>query len=365
METRLDRYEGAKENKIKQLRQLIEESDNIVFLGGAGVSTESGIPDFRSGEGIYNQESGLKYRPVDIISHTFFLEHPEEFYDFYKRKLLYPNARPNKAHKALVRLEKMGKLKAIITQNIDNLHQEAGSETTIELHGSVFRNYCMECGKKFSMEYVVEHEGIPYCDKCGGMIRPDIVLYEENLEHQNVDGAIKAIKKADLLIIGGTSLTVYPAATFAQFLKHDKVVIINKSSTYLDLQALLTIHDSIGDVLDSAIPKIDIPEKKTASKKSTAKKTTVTKKSTAEKKTATTKKSAASKKTATEKKTTAAKKSGTAAKKTASAKSATAKTSPAKASTKKADSAASKSSKTTKAKTSAKSTAKKDSKKSK
>ena len=282
METRLDRYEGAKENKINQLRQLIEEADNIVFLGGAGVSTESGIPDFRSGEGIYNQESGLKYRPVDIISHSFFMEHPAEFYDFYKRKLLYPNAKPNKAHKALVRLEKQGKLKAIITQNIDNLHQEAGSKTTIELHGSVFRNYCMECGKKFKLDYIVEHEGIPYCDKCGGMIRPDIVLYEENLEHQNVDGAIKAIKKADLLIIGGTSLTVYPAATFAQFLKHDKVVIINKSSTYLDLQALLTIHDSIGEVLDSAISKTT-PAKKPAAKKTAAKKTTVTKK-TAEKK---------------------------------------------------------------------------------
>ena len=298
METRLDRYEGAKENKINQLRQLIEEADNIVFLGGAGVSTESGIPDFRSGEGIYNQESGLKYRPVDIISHSFFMEHPAEFYDFYKRKLIYPNAKPNKAHKALVRLEKQGKLKAIITQNIDNLHQEAGSKTTIELHGSVFRNYCMECGKKFKLDYIVEHEGIPYCDKCGGMIRPDIVLYEENLEHQNVDGAIKAIKKADLLIIGGTSLTVYPAATFAQFLKHDKVVIINKSSTYLDLQALLTIHDSIGEVLDSAISKTT-PAKKPAAKKTAAKKTAATKK-TAEKK-------PAAKKATTAKKTTAKK----------------------------------------------------------
>ena len=352
METRLDRYEGAKENKIKQLRQLIEESDNIVFLGGAGVSTESGIPDFRSGEGIYNQESGLKYRPVDIISHSFFLEHPEEFYDFYKRKLLYPDAKPNKAHKALVRLEKMGKLKAIITQNIDNLHQEAGSETTIELHGSVFRNYCMECGKKFTLEYVVEHEGIPYCDKCGGMIRPDIVLYEENLEHHNVDGAIKAIKKADLLIIGGTSLTVYPAATFAQFLKHDKVVIINKSSTYLDLQALLTIHDSIGEVLDSAIPKVDITVKKTAAKKTTAKKTTTAKKAATAKKPATAKKAATAKKPAakaTASKTTS-KKEETAAKKPAAKKAAK-------------TASSTKSGKTTKAKSSEKDTAKKDSKK--
>ncbi len=319
METRLDRYEGAKENKINQLRKLIEESDNIVFLGGAGVSTESGIPDFRSGEGIYNQESGLKYRPVDIISHTFFMEHPEEFYDFYKRKLLYPEAKPNKAHKALVRLEKQGKLKATITQNIDNLHQEAGSKTTIELHGSVFRNYCMECGKKFKLDYIVEHEGVPYCDKCGGMIRPDMVLYEENLEHQNVDGAIKAIKKADLLIIGGTSLTVYPAATFAQFLKNDKVVIINKSSTYLDLQALLTIHDSIGEVLDKAIPK-RAPSKKSSSKKTSAKKPAA--KKTAAKKT-TVKKSSASKNTDSDnkpspvKKASASKKAATTAKKTA------------------------------------------------
>ncbi len=255
METRLDRYEGARENKIQQLRELIDQSNNIVFLGGAGVSTESGIPDFRSGDGIYNQDSGLAYRPVDVISHSFFMEHPEEFYDFYKRKLLYPGALPNKAHKALTRLERQGKLMAIITQNIDKLHQDAGSKKTIELHGSVFRNHCMECGKKFKMEYVLEADGVPHCDRCGGMIRPDITLYEENLEHDKVDAAIKALKKCDLLIIGGTSLTVYPAATFVQFIKHNKVVIINKSSTYLDLSAMLTIHDSIGYVLDEAIPK--------------------------------------------------------------------------------------------------------------
>lgn len=311
METRLDRYEGAKENKINQLKELIKESENIVFLGGAGVSTESGIPDFRSGEGIYNQESGLKYRPVDIISHSFFIEHPEEFYDFYKRKLLYPKAKPNKAHKALVRLEKQGKLKATITQNIDNLHQEAGSTTTIELHGSVFRNYCMKCGKKFDINYIINHEGIPYCDDCGGMIRPDIVLYEENLEHHNVDNAIKAIKKADLLIIGGTSLTVYPAATFAQFLKHDRVVIINKSSTYLDLQAMLTIHNSIGEVLDKAIPR------RAPAAKKPAKKTT--------KKTASSTKTAASKTKSTTSKTTAPKAKSTTSKTTAKSKTASAK----------------------------------------
>lgn len=252
---------------------MIKESENIVFLGGAGVSTESGIPDFRSGEGIFNQESGLSYRPVDIISHSFFEAHPEEFFDFYKRKLCYPKARPNKAHRALVRLEKQGKLKATITQNIDNLHQMAGSTTTVELHGSVFRNYCLECGEKYPLEYVLKSKGVPHCEKCGAIVRPDVVLYEEHLEHENIDRAVKSIKKADLLIIGGTSLTVYPAATFAQFLKSDRVVIINKSSTYLDLQAMLTIHDSIGAVLDEAISKY-IPRKKPATKKTTSKKTT-------------------------------------------------------------------------------------------
>ena len=269
METRIDRFGSVREDKIKQLKELIAESDNIVFLGGAGVSTESGIPDFRSGAGIYNTESGTKYRPIDIIAHDFFIEHPEDFYDFYKRKLIYPDARPNKAHKALVRLERQGKLKAIITQNIDNLHQEAGSKCVIELHGSVFRNYCMDCGKKFNIEYIAAQEGVPHCDRCGGIVRPDIVLYEENLEHENVDNAIKAVKKCDLMIIAGTSLTVYPAATFAQFLKHDRIVIINKSSTYMDLKALLTIHDNVGEVLDKVVPKR--VSKKTTAKSSSSK----------------------------------------------------------------------------------------------
>ncbi len=286
METRLDRYEGAREKKIEQLKQLIKESKYVVFLGGAGVSTESGIPDFRSGEGIFNQESGLSYRPVDIISHSFFEAHPEEFFDFYKRKLCYPKARPNKAHRALVRLERQGKLKATITQNIDNLHQMAGSTTTIELHGSVYRNYCLGCGQKYPLEYVLKAKGVPHCEKCGAIVRPDVVLYEEHLEHENIDNAVKAIKKADLLIIGGTSLTVYPAATFAQFLKSDRVVIINKSSTYLDLQAMLTIHDSIGDVLDSAISKYVPKKKETTAAKALEKKSaakTVTKAKTAAK----------------------------------------------------------------------------------
>ena len=303
METRIDRFGSVREDKINQLKELIAESNNIVFLGGAGVSTESGIPDFRSGAGIYNTESGTKYRPIDIIAHDFFIEHPEDFYDFYKRKLIYPDARPNKAHKALVRLEKQGKLKAIITQNIDNLHQEAGSKCVIELHGSVFRNYCMDCGKKFNIEYIAAQEGVPHCDRCGGIVRPDIVLYEENLEHENVDNAIKAVKKCDLMIIAGTSLTVYPAATFAQFLKHDRIVIINKSSTYMDLKALLTIHDNVGDVLDKCVPKrvsrktaaSNTSGSKTAAKKKTVKKESGTSsKSTAVKKTTAAKKPASS-----------------------------------------------------------------------
>ena len=318
METRLDRYEGAREKKLEQLKQLIKESNYIVFLGGAGVSTESGIPDFRSGEGIFNQESGLSYRPVDIISHSFFEAHPEEFYDFYRRKLCYPKARPNKAHRALVRLEKQGKLKATITQNIDNLHQMAGSKTTIELHGSVFRNYCVDCGEKYGLEFVLKGKGVPRCTKCGGIVRPDVVLYEEHLEHENIDNAVKAIKKADLLIIGGTSLTVYPAATFAQFLKSDRVVIINKSSTYLDLQAMLTIHDSIGTVLDTVISKY-IPRPKTASKSKSSKtsasksKTAASSRSSSAKKSTTGKKTASKKEPATKK--PAAKKAGTKAKK--------------------------------------------------
>ena len=328
METRIDRLGSVRDGKIQQLKELIAESENIVFLGGAGVSTESGIPDFRSGTGIYNQDSGVTYRPIDIIAHDFFMENPDVFFDFYKRKLIYPDAKPNKAHKALVRLEKQGKLKAIITQNIDNLHQEAGSKCVIELHGSVFRNYCMECGKKFDIEYIASQEGIPKCDKCGGIVRPDIVLYEENLEHENVDAAIKACKKCDLFIIAGTSLTVYPAATFAQFLNHDRIVIINKSSTYMDLKAMLCIHDSVGKVLDEAVPKR--VSKKTSAARSTAKKSTA-------KKTAKTATSAKSSKTAKAASKPSSKTSEKTTDKTVSkARSKTAKAVPAKTGAKKA-----------------------------
>ncbi len=330
METRIDRLGSVRDGKIQQLKELIAESENIVFLGGAGVSTESGIPDFRSGTGIYNQDSGVTYRPIDIIAHDFFMENPDVFFDFYKRKLIYPDAKPNKAHKALVRLEKQGKLKAIITQNIDNLHQEAGSKCVIELHGSVFRNYCMDCGKKFDIEYIASQEGIPRCDKCGGIVRPDIVLYEENLEHENVDAAIKACKKCDLFIIAGTSLTVYPAATFAQFLNHDRIVIINKSSTYMDLKAMLCIHDSVGKVLDEAVPKrvskkkaSGITAKKTAASKKTASVTAKSKTSAA--KTAKTSRTASKPSSKTTEKTSAKSSSKTTAKTKASKPSSSAK----------------------------------------
>lgn len=275
METRQDRYGGAKQKKLDELKEMIANSKRVVFLGGAGVSTESGIPDFRSGEGIFNQESGFNYRAVDVVSRSFFDEHPDMFFDFYRRKLCYPDAKPNKAHKALARLERQEKLKAIITQNIDCLHQQAGSKNTIELHGSIYKNFCMDCNKRFKLDYILNSDGIPKCDRCGGIVKPDVTLYEENLDHEKVDAAIKAIKKCDLLIIGGTSLRVYPAATFVQFLKHDNLVIINKSTTHLDLKAKLTIHDSIGEVLDYVVPK-----RRPSVKKKTKKNTTKSAKST-------------------------------------------------------------------------------------
>ena len=253
METRLDRYEGAREKKLEQLKQLIKESNYIVFLGGAGVSTESGIPDFRSGEGIFNQESGLSYRPVDIISHSFFEAHPEEFFDFYRRKLCYPKARPNKAHRALVRLEKQGKLKATITQNIDNLHQMAGSREVLELHGSVQRNYCMKCHEFFDFASIKERMSeaedlVPKCPKCGGTIKPDVVLYEEGLDNDVMMNAIYYISHADVLIIGGTSLVVYPAAGLIDYYRGNKLVLVNLSSTSRDSRADLVIHGKIGEV---------------------------------------------------------------------------------------------------------------------
>ena len=235
------------DEKIMKLQELIDQHDNIVFFGGAGVSTESGIPDFRSQDGLYHQK--YDYPPETILSHTFFMSHPEEFYKFYRDKMLCDTAKPNAAHLKLAELEEAGKLKAVITQNIDNLHQMAGSRRVLELHGSIHRNYCMRCKKQYSARFVKESKGIPTCD-CGGTIRPDVVLYEEGLDNQIIQKSIRAISEADMLIIGGTSLVVYPAAGFIDYFHGKYLVLINKDATARDVGATLTIHESIGEVLD-------------------------------------------------------------------------------------------------------------------
>lgn len=234
----------------EQLKEVIDNSNNIVFFGGAGVSTESGIPDFRSVDGLYNQK--YKYPPETILSHSFFMSRPAEFYEFYREKMICLDAKPNKAHIALAKLEKDGKLKAVVTQNIDGLHQAAGSKKVYELHGSVMRNYCMKCRKAYDISIVTETQGIPRC-KCGGIIKPDVVLYEEGLDDKTVTGAVKAISKADVIIIGGTSLNVYPAAGFLNYFNGDKIVLLNKSATSFDNRADIVIRDPIGQVLGSVV----------------------------------------------------------------------------------------------------------------
>ena len=235
------------EANIAKFVKMVKESDNIVFFGGAGVSTESGIPDFRSVDGLYNQK--YKYPPETILSHTFFEENTEEFYKFYHDKMLCLTAKPNAAHLKLAELEKMGKLKAIVTQNIDGLHQAAGSKTVLELHGSVHRNYCTGCHKFFDAQYMKEHEGIPHCDKCGGLIKPDVVLYEEGLNYDVLEAATQFITEADMLIIGGTSLVVYPAAGLVRYYRGHKLVLINKGATGMDASANLIIPEAIGQVM--------------------------------------------------------------------------------------------------------------------
>lgn len=235
--------------KIDELRKIVDESDNIVFFGGAGVSTESGIPDFRSVDGLYNQT--YKYPPETIISHSFYRSNPEEFYRFYKDKMIFADAKPNKAHMKLAELEQQGKLKAVITQNIDGLHQMAGSKNVIELHGSVHRNYCETCHKFYDLEYIVKSDGVPRCQECGGIVKPDVVLYEEALDDENMSRALDYISQADTLIIGGTSLVVYPAAGLIRYFRGRKLVVINMSPTQSDRNADLLIADKIGDVLGS------------------------------------------------------------------------------------------------------------------
>lgn len=239
--------------ETEQLREWISESDNIVFFGGAGVSTESNIPDFRSQDGLYNMK--YKYPPETIISHSFYMKNTEEFYRFYKDKMIYRDAKPNRAHQALAKLENEGKLKAVITQNIDGLHQLAGNKRVYELHGSVLRNYCESCGKFFDVDYVLKAEGVPYCNEksCKGRIKPDVVLYEEGLDSNIIENSVMAIRNADMLIVGGTSLTVYPAAGFIDYYRGNKLVLINKDATPMDGRADLCIHDKIGDVLSSVV----------------------------------------------------------------------------------------------------------------
>lgn len=231
--------------EIERLQQMIDESQKIVFFGGAGVSTESGIPDFRSADGLYQQN--YKYTPEQVVSHSFFVRNPEAFYEFYKEKMMFLEAEPNPAHEKLAQLEHVGKLTAVITQNIDGLHQKAGSEQVMELHGSIHRNYCQKCGKFYDAATVKEADGIPRCI-CGGIIKPDVVLYEEGLDSSVIRRAIRAISEADMLIIGGTSLVVYPAAGFIDYFRGKYLVVINKSETARTVEADLCIRRPIGEV---------------------------------------------------------------------------------------------------------------------
>ena len=234
------------EKEIEQLQEIIDESSRIVFFGGAGVSTESGIPDFRSADGIYHQK--YKYSPEQVVSHSFLVRYPEAFYEFYKEKMMALDARPNPAHIKLAELEKAGELTAVVTQNIDGLHQAAGSRNVYELHGSIHRNYCMRCGKFYDAEYVKGYDGVPRCE-CGGMIKPDVLLYEEGLDQDTIQGAVRAISQADTLIIGCTSLVVYPAAGFIDYFNGKHLVVINKSETARAVRAELTIAAPIGEVM--------------------------------------------------------------------------------------------------------------------
>ena len=241
------------DTEIEQLTKILKESNNIVFFGGAGVSTESGIPDFRSADGLFNEKLNITFTPEQLVSHSFYIRYPKEFFNFYKAKLIYPQAKPNGAHIALAKLEEMGKLKAVITQNIDGLHQAAGSKNVFELHGSVLRNYCVKCHAFYDEKFILDSKDVPTCTKCGGNVKPDVVLYEEGLDDNVIRDSVRAIANADTLIIGGTSLVVYPAAGLIDYFKGKNLILINKSSTSADNKADLVIHDSIGKVLSMAI----------------------------------------------------------------------------------------------------------------
>lgn len=246
------------DKKIRQLAQIIKDSDRIVFFGGAGVSTASGIPDFRSSDGIFSQRLRAHLTPEQLVSHTFYVHYPEEFFDFYKHHLIYPDAQPNDCHLALAKLEEMGKLRAVVTQNIDGLHQAAGSRRVYELHGSVHRNYCTECGRFYPVEKVYQAEGVPHCDICGEIIKPDVVLYEEGLNQETLSGAVNAIIAADMLIIGGTSLVVYPAAGLIDYFQGKTLVLINKTMTSADSRADLVINDDIAKVMRECMAALEM-----------------------------------------------------------------------------------------------------------
>ncbi|MBQ3045766.1 MAG: NAD-dependent protein deacylase [Clostridia bacterium] len=234
------------QTSVQRLKEMISSSNNIVFFGGAGVLTESGIKDFRSADGIYMMD--YKYPPESVLSHTFYTKHTEEFFDFYRKYLCFPDAKPNSAHYKLAELEKQGKLKAVITQNVDGLHQRAGSKCVYELHGSALRNYCVKCGKFHDFDFVYRSQGIPECE-CGGTVKPDVVLYEESLDSDVIEGAVNAIANADMLIVAGTSLTVYPAAGFIRYYSGNNLVLINKDSTEKDDDFGLVIHGKVGEIL--------------------------------------------------------------------------------------------------------------------
>ncbi len=243
---------------VKPLTDIIRDSSNIVFFGGAGMSTESGIADFRSESGLYRTPGGYEYPPETMLSHSFFVSHTQDFFKFYKEKMIFKEALPNDGHKALARLEAAGKLKAVVTQNIDGLHQAAGSKNVFELHGSVHRNYCIGCHSFYDLDFIINSRDIPLCENCRSIVKPDVVLYEEALDDNTVNGAVNAIQRAEILIVGGTSLAVYPAAGLINYFRGKKLVLINKSSTPYDSQADIVIHDSIGKLLGTIADLLDI-----------------------------------------------------------------------------------------------------------
>ena len=242
--------------EIEKLSKILAQSQSAVFFGGAGMSTESGIPDFRSAEGIFNQRLNTNLRPEEIVTHSFFMHCPEDFFEFYRTRIVYLDAKPNAGHIALAKLERRGNLAAVVTQNIDGLHQKAGSKVVLELHGSVQRGFCIECGAPYDIHYIVENKPIPYCKECGGLVRPDVVLYEENLDDRILKASINAISKADTLIVGGTSLVVYPAAGLVEYFNGEYLIIINKTATAVDSQAELIIRSNIGETLSKAVEMI-------------------------------------------------------------------------------------------------------------